>query len=306
MAGASRRWSRDSPQGCGWENIEQASSPVGITNLQLLGTWSKVSDSEKGCRLPARRDTGAKGGVMTQHDLERLLLRLRSRDDVSPEEEQALRWAVSEVKYVPKKKTLIREGTTLSVSTLLLEGLVVRYKDLSDSARQITQLHVPGDFVDLHSFTLKRLDHSVMSITDCRIASFPHDRLRAITERYPHLTRLLWFFTNVDAAAHREWELSLGRRSALQKTAHLFCELYYRLNVVGLTEGSSFAFPFTQTEIAEAKGLTSVHVNRTLKELREGQFITVRRGQVTIHDLGGLMRICEFDPAYLYLEQHPV
>ena len=242
---------------------------------------------------------------MVQDDVNRLLRRLRSRDDVSPEEEQALRWAVSEVKQIAKDKTAIPENMELTTSTLLLEGMMVRYKDLSDSARQITQLHVPGDFVDLHSFTLKRLDHNIMTITDCRVASFPHDRLREITEKHPHLTRLLWFSTNVDGAAHREWELSLGRRSALQRTAHLFCELYYRLKVVGLTDGTSFAFPLTQTEIAEAKGLTSVHVNRTLRELREGNFVTVQKGVVTIHDLHGLMRICEFDPAYLYLERHP-
>ena len=242
---------------------------------------------------------------MVQNDVDRLLLRLRSRDDVSPEEEQALRRAVSEVKEIAKDKIAIRENMELTTSTLLLRGMMVRYKDLSDSARQITQLHVPGDFVDLHSFTLKRLDHNVMTITDCRVASFSHDRLREITEKHPHLTRLLWFSTNVDGAAHREWELSLGRRSALQRTAHLFCELYYRLKVVGLTDGTSFAFPLTQTEIAEAKGLTSVHVNRTLKELREGDLVTVQKGLVTIHDLHGLMRICEFDPAYLYLERHP-
>ena len=245
-------------------------------------------------------------GKMVQDDVDRLLLKLRSRDDVSPDEERALRSAVSEVKEIPKDRTAIRENEKLTTSTLLLEGMMVRYKDLSDSARQITQLHVPGDFVDLHSFTLKRLDHNVMTITDCRVASFPHDRLKDITETYPHLTRLLWFATNVDAAAHREWELSLGRRSALQRTAHLLCELYCRLNVVGLTDGTSFAFPLTQTEIAEAKGLTSVHVNRTLKELREGELATVQRGRVTIHDLHGLMRICEFDPGYLYLERHPI
>jgi CRP-like cAMP-binding protein len=243
---------------------------------------------------------------MVPDDVDRLLLKLRSRDDVSPEEEKALRWAVFEVKEIPKDKVAIREKVELTTSTLLLQGMMVRYKDLSDSARQITQLHVPGDFVDLHSFTLKRLDHNVMTITDCRLATFPHDRLREITEKHPHLARLLWFSTNVDGAAHREWELSLGRRSAVQRIAHLFCELYYRLKVVGLTDGTSFAFPMTQTEIAEAKGLTSVHVNRTLKELREGEFVTVQKGLVTIHDLHGLMRICEFDPAYLYLERHPI
>ncbi len=124
---------------------------------------------------------------MVQDDVDRLPLRLRSRHDVSPDEEHSLSWAVSEVKEIPKDKTAIRENVELTTSTLLLDGMMVRYKDLSDSARQVTQLHVPGDFVDLHSCTLKRLDHNVMTITDCRFASFPHDWLREIMEKHPHL-----------------------------------------------------------------------------------------------------------------------
>jgi CRP-like cAMP-binding protein len=194
----------------------------------------------------------------------------------------------------------------LSFSVLLLEGLLCRYKDLSDGQRQITELHVPGDFADLHSFTLKRLDHNIMTITPCRVAIVPHEKLEDITERFPHLTRLYWFTTNMDAAIHREWEVSLGRRTAVSRIAALFCEMKLRLEVVGLTEGPSYEFDITQTDLAECVGLTPIHVNRTLKELRERRLVQFRSGRVTINDWDGLATVAEFDPAYLYLGKLPL
>jgi len=235
--------------------------------------------------------------------IEAHLLKLRARDDLSAEEEQAIRASVSEVIEVPPDKTIIRAGDRLTSSTLLLDGILCRYKDLSEGQRQITELHVTGDFADLHSFTLKRLDHNVMTLTRCRIALVPHDRLKSITHDHPHLTRLYWFSTNLDASIHREWEVSLGRRSAISRMAHLFCELRVRLGIVGQAEESGYALPLTQTDLAECLGLTPVHVNRTLKVLRERGLLAFRGGRVDIQDLPGLERVAEFDPAYLYLER---
>jgi CRP-like cAMP-binding protein len=234
-------------------------------------------------------------GVIDAH-----IRKLRARDDISAEEEQAIRAAVSEVVDHPPDRTIIRAGDLLDVSTLLLDGLLCRYKDLSEGQRQITELHVIGDFADLHSFTLKRLDHNVMTLTRCRVALVPHDRIRAITQAF-----LYWFSTNLDAAIHREWAVSLGRRSAASRMAHLFCELLVRLRLVGQAEESGYDLPLTQADLAECLGLTPVHVNRTLKELREGGLVTFRGGRVAIHDLPGLEQVAEFDPAYLYLERRP-
>ncbi|HEV2818607.1 MAG TPA: Crp/Fnr family transcriptional regulator [Allosphingosinicella sp.] len=231
------------------------------------------------------------------------LRKLRARDEISDEEERAIRGAVAEIRDVPACATIVRAGEELSVSTLLLSGLLGRYKDLRGGQRQITELHVPGDFADLHSFTLKRLDHNVMALTDCRIAIVPHERLTQITREHPHLTRLFWFLTNLDAAIHREWVLSLGRRSAPARTAHLFCELRLRLGIVGLADETGFALGLTQIELAECVGLTAVHVNRTLRRLRELGLARFRSRRVTILDLPGLERLAEFDPAYLYLER---
>jgi len=235
--------------------------------------------------------------------IERHLLKLRARDIVSPEEEQAIRDSIGEVRSLSADEIIVHAGRLMTFSVMLLDGLMCRYKDLSDGQRQITELHVAGDFADLHSFTLKRLDHSVMTLTPCRVALVPHEKLEQITERYPHLTRLYWFTTNMDAAIHREWEVSLGRRTALSRIATLFCEIKIRLEIVGLTDGLSYDFDLTQTDLAECVGLPPIHVNRTLKELRERGLVQFKSGRVTIHDWDGLARVAEFDPAYLYLEK---
>lgn len=237
--------------------------------------------------------------------IERLLMKLRARDEVSAAEEQALRAAVSHVREHPADTVIVREGELLNESILLLDGLLGRFKDLLSGERQFTELHVAGDFADLHGFTLKRLDHEVMALTRCTVALVPHDNLRAITEQHPHLTRLLWFSTNLDAAIHREWELSLGRRTALSRMAHLFCELHVRLGLVGLVEGDTYELALTQVELSQCLGLTPVHVNRTLMELRERQVVEFRDRRVTIRQPEALRQIAEFNESYLYLERLP-
>lgn len=235
----------------------------------------------------------------------RHLSKLRKRDEITADEEAAIRDAVSEVREIRADTTVIRRGEELNASTLLLEGWMARAKQMRDGQRQISELHIAGDFVDLHSFTLKRLDHDIVSLTPCRIALVPHDNLRGITERFPHLTRVHWFLTNLDAAIYREMTVSLGRRSALERMAHLFCELFVRLEIVGLTQGGGYDFPLTQQELSECLGITPVHVNRTLQELRRRDLIDVAGRRATIHDLDSLKSLAEFDPGYLYLESRP-
>ena len=237
--------------------------------------------------------------------IEAHLMKLRARDELSVEEEKAIRAAVAEIREYRADQTVIRADVELDISMFLIDGFMCRYKDLRDGSRQITELHVAGDFADLHSFTLKRLDHNVMSLTPCRVAIVPHERLKAITEQYPHLTRVYWFATNLDAAIHREWELSLGRRSALARVAHVFCELNIRLGLVGLADSTGYNLPLTQTDLAECLGLTPVHVNRTLKTLRDRGLVEFRGSRVTLHDRAGLEKVAEFNPNYLYLERRP-
>ena len=233
------------------------------------------------------------------------LSKLRARDDVSTDEERAIRGLIAEEVSVASDRTIIRHGLDVHSSTLLLEGWMARVKDLRSGQRQIVDLCVPGDFTDLHGFTLKRLDHDIVTLTPCRFGRVPHDRLKELTERFPHLTRLYWLMTNLDAAIHREWTLSLGRRSAIARMAHLICELNVRLGIGGLACDNSYDFPLTQVELGECLGLTAVHVNRTLQELRRKRLVELQNRRVTIVDLPALKTIAEFDDAYLYLDKRP-
>ncbi|GAA4714946.1 Crp/Fnr family transcriptional regulator [Sphingomonas lutea] len=232
--------------------------------------------------------------------------KLRRRHDVSAAEEAAFCDMVAEHRRVGPDEVVIRAGEPLHESTLLLDGWLARVKDLRSGSRQFTGLHVPGDFADLHSFTLGRLDHEVVSLTECRLAIVPHARLKDLMERNPRLARILWSETNLDAAINREWTVSMARRSALARVAHLLCELSIRLEVAGLSDGMTFDFPMTQNELADCLGLTTVHVNRTIQELRKRGLIQLDRRQVTMRDVAALRNIAEFDDSYLYLGKAPL
>jgi CRP-like cAMP-binding protein len=231
------------------------------------------------------------------------LKKLKRRIEISSDEERAIRAAVAEIRNVRADELLVRSGEYLNSSILLLDGWLARSKDLPGGERQVTELHIAGDFADLHGFTLKRLDHDVTTLSDCRIAVVPHERIRDFTDKFPRLGRIYWFSTNMDAAIQREQSLSLGQRSAISRMAHLFCELYVRLDVVGRTRDNGYAFPLTQRELSECLGLTVVHANRTLQELRRRGLIELENRQLTIRDRRGLEGLADFDPAYLYLDK---
>jgi CRP-like cAMP-binding protein len=233
------------------------------------------------------------------------LMKLRARDDISAEEEEVIRGGVQRLLKVEADRVAVREGELMDHSMILLSGLAARRKDMADGRRQFTALHVPGDFTDLHSFTLKYLDHDVVALTNCTFAIVPHAHLKMMTERYHHLTRVYWFGTNLDAAINREWVFSLGSRDAIARMAHLFCELQVRMALVGLDRNGSYDLPITQQELGEILGITPVHVNRTLQQLRSDGLLEFARGMVTINDLDALRRIGEFDPTYLYLDRRP-
>lgn len=234
-----------------------------------------------------------------------LARKLRIRDELGDAEIAALRGAVSSIRRVDAGRVSVRSGVPLTESNLLVDGIAARYKDLADGQRQIMEVHVGGDFIDLHSFLLGRLEHNIGALSDITLLIVPHDNLRAITEQHPHLARMLWLSTLLDAAMHRERILTLGRRSAVSRLAHLFCELQVRLELIGLAEEDGYKLPIVQADLADAAGLTAVHVNRMLKELRDRGLVTFRGSRVTIHDRAGLCAVAEFDPSYLFLDHHP-
>ena len=235
-----------------------------------------------------------------------LLIRaIERRDTLSHEERDVvLHLAAREVEF-KTGDDIVAEGSRPNVSSLIITGIAARYDVLSDGGRQFSALHVPGDFVDLHSFPLKQMPDGVVALSPTRIAHVPHQRLRQITETQPHLSRLLWLLTLIDAAIHRKWIVSMGRRSAQARLAHLLCELFARLEVVGSTEGRSFHLPLTQAILADVLGLSIVHVNRVLQRLRKDGLVTWRDDLVTIEDWPQLSALAEFDPTYLCFHKEP-
>ncbi len=188
---------------------------------------------------------------------------------------------------------------------LVVTGFTTRYRDLSDGKRQITAIHIPGDFVDLHSFLLKEMDHSVGALSTCRVITFPHRNLTRLTEQHPHLTRLLWLLTLLDSAINREWIVAMGRRSAAEQLAHLICEFCARLEVIGQVKDMTFTLPITQVELSDALGISPVHVNRVLQELRGENLFTWQNQTIRILDWPRLQERAEFDPLYLHLNREP-
>ncbi|MFN3766415.1 MAG: Crp/Fnr family transcriptional regulator [Aliihoeflea sp.] len=197
---------------------------------------------------------------------------------------------------------LTREGDRSPNVTLLTDGLAARYKLLSSGRRQITTLLVPGDFLDLSSFLVPRRDFGVVAVTACRAVTIDNEQLRRICEADRAASYLLWSETCIEAAIQREWLVSMGRRSAKGQMAHLFCELMVRLAAVGRSEASAFHLPLTQNELADVLGMSPVHVNRILKELRRDGVIAWLNYRIEILDWQGLADVAEFNPAYLGLQ----
>ena len=231
-----------------------------------------------------------------------LIRKLEHFTPFTAEEQEALLAVCSDVRRVGAREDLIRQGDPPTAVNLLLSGFASRYKMLPDGRRQVTAFFVPGDFCDFRNFLLARLDHSVTALTQATVATLSPEAVEALLGRWPRINRAIWWAQLVEEAITREWLASVGQRTALERTAHLFCEVFWRLRAVGLTRDHACEMPFTQTELADTLGLSAVHVNRTLQELRRAELITLRERELTIHDLQALQDLALFDPVYLHLD----
>jgi len=233
---------------------------------------------------------------------------LRDRCNVilTHEERSRLETTIVKVDTIPARTTIVQAGEKLHQSTLLVEGLMCRYIDDHEGRRQLVAFHVPGDFVDLHGYPLKFLDHDVATLTPVTAAIVPHGALDAINRDEPTLARKLWYATLLDGAIHRAWLFRLGRLDAVGRVAHLLSETNLRLVSAGLSDGREFTLALTQNDLAEICGLTNVHVNRVMRQLREEKLCAFRSFKVEIYDPAGLARRGEFDPGYLYMADHDV
>ena len=234
-------------------------------------------------------------------DTDVMIRKLDSIAELSDRDRQALAALPLRLKDLRPDEDVVRDGDVPSVCCLLLDGFMHRYKVLPDGKRQILALHTPGDIPDLQSLFLRHLDHNLAALSPCKVGFIAHEDLRAVMRSSPGLAEALWRDTLIDAAIFRAWITGLGRRSAHGHLAHVLCEVFTRLRAVGLTQDHACSLPFTQAELGDALGLSTVHVNRTLQALRGEGLITLERGRLTILDWKGLAETAQFDPAYLHL-----
>lgn len=207
------------------------------------------------------------------------------------------------VRRISARHDIIREGDDPRVVNLILSGWAFRHKALPDGRRQIIAFLIPGDLCDLNVFILKQMDHSIGALTPLTIAQIPRGAFNEIYERHPRIAQAMHWDSLVTAAIQREWTVNLGQRTAIERIAHLLCEIVVRMQAAGLCENQTCEFPITQNDLAEATGMTAVHVNRTIKEMRARGLIAWNRRELHVPDLDALKRTGLFNPNYLHLDR---
>ncbi|MBV9394429.1 MAG: Crp/Fnr family transcriptional regulator [Methylobacteriaceae bacterium] len=239
---------------------------------------------------------------MLHSPLNRLVRKLEADGrELAPAEKEAVLRLPFTLKEVRADHDIVRQGDRPTQCCLVIDGFLCRYKMLPDGERQIVSFHVPGEIPDLQSLFLGKMDHALTTISPSTVAFIAHEAMNALIEGQPKIGRLFWRETLIDAAIFREWIVNTGSRDAYARIAHLLCELFHKLQAVGLTKGTSFGCPITQTEVADATGLSTVHVNRSVQELRGNRLIEWERGTCTILDLQALEDAAMFEPEYLHL-----
>lgn len=231
-----------------------------------------------------------------------LIRKLESFQELTNEDRGALNALVPRFKHVGPRTDLIKEGDPPEDIHLILDGYACRYKILPDGQRQIMAYLVPGDFCDLNVFILDQMDHNIGTVSACQVVDIPRQSIEVVMANRPRITQALWWCALVDEAILREWLVNIGGRPANQRISHLLCELLLRLEAVGGVQNNSYAFPFTQADIADTMGLSNVHVNRTIQELKALGLITLKRRLLTILDVERLKAYCGFNPNYLHLQ----
>jgi CRP-like cAMP-binding protein len=237
-------------------------------------------------------------------DYNPMIRKLESIFTLNYDERRALENLPMQVVAIKADQDIVREGDRPSRSCLILSGFACTYKVTAGGKRQIVSFNLPGDIPDLQSLHLTVLDNSISTISPCRVGFIPHEVLRDICDRYPRIASAFWRETLIDASIFREWVMNVGQREAYNRMAHVLCELLTRLRAVGLAEGHSCDLPITQGEFADALGVTNVHVNRVLQQMRADGLIELSGDRLNIPDWDRLKEVGEFDPTYLHLESN--
>lgn len=230
----------------------------------------------------------------------RFLDKLSNFGVLQPDDLEALSGATKFPTKHGGRVDLIREGDRPGPVFVMLEGWACRYKVLPNGSRQIVGLLMPGDCCDLHIGLLAEMDHSIQTITPALVAKIDRFQMDDLMERHPRVAKVMYISQLVDEGTMRAWITSMGRRSSIERVAHLVCELYLRAKNIGLAVEPDFAMPLSQLIMADALGMTPVHLNRVLKELRVSGAVTISRGKVVITDPRRLVKVAGFDESYLH------
>ena len=235
----------------------------------------------------------------------RLLHRLERLSELSAHDRQLIAELPLTVANFSANREVARQGDAPSRCTLVLGGFLYGHKRVNGSRRQITSFFVPGDIPDLHTLHLAPLDHDLSALGPAVVAFMPHGAFRDMLDRSPHLTQAFWRDTFIRLGIMREWVTNLGRRDAIARVAHVVCELAVRLQNVDLAQNLSFSIPWTQTDLADACGISNVHANRVVQELRRHGLVEWDSRKVMIRDWDAVAKIGDFSDEYLQLGRPP-
>jgi CRP-like cAMP-binding protein len=230
-----------------------------------------------------------------------LLQHLQSIAALSENERRAIESLPIQVTNIARHQDIVREGDRPRRSCILMAGFACTFKMTGEGRRQIMAFHLSGDMPDLQSVHLSTLDSSLGTITACRVGFVEHEAIHEFCEAHPRVGSAFWRMTLIDAAIFREWISNIGQRNGYSRVAHLLAETLVRSHAVGLARGYSCEMPFTQGDLGEATGMSMVHVNRVLQELRRDELIRLQRGTLQVLDWARLKKAGDFDPTYLHL-----
>ncbi len=237
------------------------------------------------------------------HILDRIVRKFEMRACLDEADRAALYSLPFEIREAPAHRYIVREGDRPPGATLMVSGLSYRHKVTVDGSRQILSVHIPGDFVDLEGSLLRIADHNVQALTPCKVAIVPRDALVRLIEQHAKLAHAMWVDTLIDGSIFREWIVNVGRRDARSGMCHLLCEFARRLEAAGLGDVDGYELPMTQEQLADALGITPVHVNCVLRDLdREGLIVRNKRF-VRVPNWEGLRKTAGFNELYLHLDQ---
>lgn len=226
--------------------------------------------------------------------------KLANAERLGPEDLAKLDEVIDSPITVVAREDLIQQGEDPENVHLVLSGMVCRYKILPDGKRAIVALMLPGDICDLHVAILGRMDHNLGTLTDCQIVKISRKVIDDLLDNYPRIRRALFWSTLVDEAILREWLVNMGRRRADKQMAHLFCEVHARLTAVSQMQNA--LMPLTQEELADILGVSTVHAQRVLSQLRNRGLVSVQDSRVAVPNIEKLQEFAQFEGDYLHLE----